>query len=164
MKYFIFLIISFIPFFVNASTYTSTEDLFENSYSNNLIDMAQSRINDFNSKKYVILHSNYDYYLISSYEKDITVSGSTITFNNSSIIRAIRGNSSSGYRYTYSDINEANTVVKTSYIVISNLDTNYSVSSKRYEDFSFYNFFRSFGVFIIGLLFAIFLMKGRNYL
>ena len=40
---------------VNASTYTTNNNLFENSYTNNLIDMAQTQIENINNMKFTIV-------------------------------------------------------------------------------------------------------------
>ena len=66
MKYsLIFVFTMFLAVFnVSASSYTTDTNLFENSYSNNLIDMAQSNIDNFYTKDFVIFQNGYNYYII----------------------------------------------------------------------------------------------------
>ena len=163
IKFLIFLFL-LVPGIVNASSFSTTEDLFESTYSNNLIDMAETRVEDFNDKKFLIFRTDYDYYLVSSYEKDISISGNRVTFNNPTIVRVIRVQNGYNYQYVYSDYEESSTTVHLSHIVVSNIDTSYSISSKRYEDFKFYDLVKKLGIFILALLFAMFLLKGRSYL
>lgn len=150
----------------DAATYTTSNNLFENSYSNNLIDMANSQINNFSSKSYVIFQTNnYDYYLVASDKKDVSINGNSLAFTNSDIVRVIRSNSgSSYYNYVYSSFNESSTIVNLNNIVISNLDTSYSVSSSRFYDYYFRSYLIKLCIFILAIVFAIFLTKGRSYL
>ena len=154
-KLLIFASFLFFPFVVNASTYTTTDNLFENSYTNNLIDMA--------NKKYAIIQINYDYYMITADKKDITINNNVITMNNTKIIRVIRTQNGYNYFYDYSTIEENTTTIYVNNIIVSNIDTSKSVSSTRYENYkqNYHNTWLL--VFILGLVFAIFLTKERSY-
>lgn len=153
------------PGVVNASTYTTTDNLFENSYTNNLIDMAQTQIENFTTKKYAIIQVNtYDYYLISANEKDVTVNGSKITMKNTSIIRVLRIQNGYNYYYDYSTLTESSTIINVNNIIVSNINTAKSVSSKRFDDYLSNKNEKMLLMFILGLLFAIFVTKERNYL
>ncbi len=151
------------PGIAKAETYTSTENLFENNYTNNLIDMAQTQIKNFSDKKYVIVQSNYDYYLISSEKKDVSVSNQVITMNHTKIIKAIRTQSGYNTYYEYSTKEENSTTVQVNNIVVSNIDTSKSVNSKRADDYKNNYYTTWLLVFILGLVFAIFLTKERSY-
>lgn len=165
MRYFIFTVLLMCCCIssTNAATYSSTANLFENSYSNNLIDMAVSQIDNFSNKSFVIFQTNTDYYLVASNKKDVTVTGNRVVMNNSDIVRVIRTYSGTSYVYSYSSLNESSTTINLSNIVISNLDTNYSVSSTRFDDYYFKSYLIKLCMFIVGLIFAIFLVKGRSH-
>lgn len=150
-------------FSVSASSYTPSTNLFEGTYSNNLIDMAMSQIENFTSKKYAIFQSDYDYYLVTS--DSVVVNGNTLIFTNSTVIRASRV-SSGGYNtyYDYTTFTESQTSVYLSYVVISNLNGNKTVSSSRFNDYNFNTNILRLGIFLLGIGFAIFLTKGRSFL
>ena len=147
---------------VYAATYTPTTNLFEGTQTNNLIDMANSQVDNFSNKKYVAFQIDNDYYLAIS--DDFSINGNTIILNNSTLIRAIRntGTSYNSY-YDYSTITESTTSVNLNYIVISNIDTDKSVSSKRFDDYKFNIDLKNIGIFILGLCFAIFITKERKF-
>lgn len=146
---------------VKAQTYNSNTNLFENSYTNNLIDMAQSQIENFNNLNYIIIQNENNYYLIAS--KEIEITNNRITMNNTSIIQAIRTQNGYNYIYEYNYLTENQTIVNVNNIVVSNIKTNKSVSSKRYEDYKYYNTIKNIGIFVLGIVFAIFITKERNY-
>lgn len=160
----IILCCSCISFQVDAATYTTDTNLFENSYTNNLIDMAETQIDNFNNKAYVIFQNSTNYYLVASNKDDITVSNNKITFVNSDIVRVLRVQNGYNYTYEYSSLSEQSTIVNINSIIISNIDTNMSVSSKRYNDYSYNSQMISIGIFVLGLLFAIFLTRERSFL
>ena len=162
-KFIIAFLLLLMPGTVKASSYTTTENLFENTYTNNLIDMAQSQIDNITNKSYAIIQVNYDYYFIAADKKDVTVSGSTLVMGNTTIIRAIRNQSSYSSYYTYDTLNEANTTIYANNIIVSNIDTSKSVSSKRFIDYLTNKNTQILLMFILGLVFAIFLTKERNY-
>ena len=147
-------------FNVSASTYTTDTNLFENSYSNNLIDMAESNIDNFYTKDFVIFQSGYNYYLIVG--DDYSINNHNITFTNSTIIRAIRNQSNYNYYYDYSVITENSTSLNISNIIISNIDSDFSVSSSRFNSLRSNKYLINCGIMIIGLLFAIFLSRERR--
>lgn len=164
VKYLIFAIFSMFlaTFSVSASSYTPTTNLFENTYSNNLIDMAYLQISNFTRQKYVVFQIDYDYYLVSS--KDVTVNDSTLVFDNSTVIRAQRITSGYNSNYEYSTYTENQTSVYLSYIVIGNTQSVKTVTNSNFEDYKSSDLAKMFYIFVIGLLFAIFLLKGRSYL
>lgn len=146
-----------------ASTYTPNTNLFENSYSNNLIDYASNQIDNFISQNFVIFQIDYNYYLVSSI--DFTLNGNSITFVNSSVVTATRVYEGSGYNYyySYSLSNESETIVNLSNIVISNIKANNTISSSRFNDFKFKLDLKNIGIFILGIIFAIFVTKERKF-
>ena len=146
---------------VNAATYTPTDNLFENTQSNYLIQMANSQIDNFTNLKFVIFQSNDNYYLVAS--KDIEVNSNSIIFTNSSIISAIRNSSSYYGYYSYNVFEESSTIINLNYILISNIDTDKSVSSELFNDLQFKSNIVNLGIFILGLCFAIFLTKERRF-
>lgn len=157
----IFVFSTFLGVFnVSASTYNSTNNLFENSYSNNLIDMANTQIDNFASKKFVILQVDYNYYLVVG--EDYTFNGNSITFTNSTIFSAIRTNGSYG-NYEYNKTTEGSTTINSNYLVISNTDFSKSISSKRFNEYwsEYYKVWLL--AFIMGITFAIFVTKERRY-
>lgn len=159
-------VVSFLilPGIVNAASYTTTDNLFENSYTNNLIDMAQTQVDNISNKKYVIFQTNsYDYYMVTADKKNVTVNNNTITMNNAKIIRVLRTQNGYNYVYNYSTIEENSTTIYVNNIVVSNVDTSRSVSSQRYENYRQNNYNTWLLVFILGLVFAIFLTKERSY-
>ena len=146
---------------VKADTYTTNTNLFENTYTNNLIDMAQTQIENFNYKDYAIIQIDNSYYLIAS--DDVSVSDNQITMNNTNIIQAIRIQENYNYYYEYSTKKESTTTINVNNIIVSNIDTNKSVSSSRYENYKQNINIKNIGIFILGLVFAIFMTKERNY-
>lgn len=160
-KIFIF-IVSFFCFasIASASSYTPTTNLFESSYSNNLIDMAQSQIKNFVYKDYVIIQSDNNYYLICGEVTEIT--DGYINFKDTTIIQAYRPNGGY-YSYEYSTFNEAYTTVYTNYYVISNTQSKRAISSPRVGEYTFNKNVTLLCTFILGLVFATFLIKERRY-
>lgn len=150
-----------LPSVVNASTYTTTTDLFESSYTNNLIDMSQTQVDNISNKKYAIIRINDDYYMITS--KEVSVNNNVITFNNSKIIRCLRTQNGYNYYYDYSTIEETSTTIYVNNIIVSNIDTKKSVSSSRFEDYRQKQYNTWLLMFILGIVFAIFLTKERSY-
>ncbi len=163
--YVMFLFILLGGFFiekVNAASYSNTQDLFESTQANNLLSMAISQDNSFTTKKYIIFQSNNNYYLISS--SDISISNNRIIFSDSTIISAIRNNDSSYYGYySYNTYHEESTILDLSYIAISNIEHNFSVSSSRYEDYTYKTYSTQLLMVILGIVFAIFVTKERSF-
>lgn len=149
-------------FGVSASTYTPTTNSFENTYSNNLIDMAMSQTDNFINKKYVFFQVDNNYYLVVG---DCSVSGNTLSFTNSTVYSAVR-TSTGGYNsyYDYSKTTESTTYIYSNYTVLSNIDFPKSVSSQRVSEYYTNSYLIKIMIFVIGLLFALFLTKGRRYL
>lgn len=146
---------------VNASTYTTNNNLFENSYTNNLIDMAQTQIKNINNMKYMIIQIDNNYYLIAS--KEATINNNKVTMNNTSIIKATRVQENYNYYYNYETTTESTTDVNVNNIVISNIGINRAVASSRFDNYKQNMYVKNIGIFILGLVFAIFLTKERNY-
>lgn len=158
-----FVVSCFLPHIVHAETYTTTENLFENNYTNNLIDMAQTQIENFANKKYALIQINYDYYIITADKKDVSVNSNTITMKNTKIIKAVRMQSGYNTYYEYSTVEENSTALQVNHIVTSNIVLPKAVSSKRYDDYRNNHYTTWLLVFILGLVFAIFLTKERSY-
>ena len=150
---------------VSALSYSSNTNLFENSYTNNLIDMANNQVNNFQNKYYVLFEFDYNYYLIVSNSKDYSFNNNNLTLNDTIVFSALRSNSGYNYVYNYSVSIENQSSISVNDIVISNIPviTN-SVSSKRYSEYSFYTNLKYIGILLIGLTFAIFLTKERSYI
>ena len=162
-KYLLMFFILMCPFVVKAATYTTTNDLFENSYTNNLTDMAQTQVDNITTKKYVFFQLNNDYYLVTASNKDTTVSGNRIVMNNSNIIRVQRLQNGYNYYYEYSSLNENSTTINFSHIIISNVNTSRSISSSRLNNYITNRNTIYLLTFILGLIFALFLTKERSY-
>lgn len=143
---------------VSASTYNPTTNLFEGTYSNNLIDMATSQIDNFFNKKFVIFQVDSSYYLVTGDE--YVVDGNIIRFTNSTVFSAFRSSSTGSYTYLYSTHTESSTSINANYIVISNIDSPKSVSSKRFEDYRSDTYSVILLMFILGIVFAIFVKGG----
>lgn len=165
MKYFLcFCLILFSFIFLpnlNASTYVPTDNLFSNSQSDNLIRMANSQIPDFISNYYIVFQIDDNYYLVTS--DNYTLNTNSITLSDTTIISAIRETSSYYGYYSYNRTNEDTTTINLDYIVISNIDTNKSVSSELFNDLKFQTEITIVIIFILGLIFAIFLLRDRRY-
>lgn len=146
---------------VNAATYTPTDNLFESTQSNYLIQMANSQIDNFTSLDYVIFKVDNNYYLVAG--KEGIVNNNTINFNQSTIISAIRNSSSYYNYYNYNIFEENSTTINLDYVVLSNVDSNKSVSSSLFEEYRFRVDLFNIGIFILGLCFAIFVTKERRY-
>ena len=146
---------------VNAATYTPTDNLFESTQSNYLIQMANSQIDNFTNLDYVIFQVDNNYYLVAG--KAAIVNNNTINFNQSTIISAIRNSSSYYNYYNYNIFEENSTTINLDYVVLSNVDSNKSVSSSLFEEYRFRVDLVNIGIFILGLCFAIFVTKERRY-
>lgn len=164
IKYFIIFIFSIFAFInsTSAATYNSTEDLFSNTQADYLVQYANSYIENFTSKKFVIFRNNDNYYIVVS--KDAYLENNNLVFNNSTIISAIRNKDSSYYAYySYSVSNESNTIVNLNNIVISNIYSNKSVTSSIFRDYKFKQDIINVSIFVLGLIFANFVTKERRY-
>lgn len=163
MKYALFFIFTMFlaTLGVSASTYTPTDNLFENTQSNYLISMAYNQIDNFTSLDYVVFQVDNNYYLVAG--KDAILNNNTINFNQSTIISAVRTQSSYYGNYVYSTSSENSTTVNLNVIVISNIKEDHTVTSELFEDYRFKVDIRNVSIFILGLCFAIFLTKERRY-
>lgn len=160
---FIFIFSMFLgTFTVFASSYTPTNNMFENTYSNNLIDMANNQIDLFTSKKYAVFQIDNDYYLVCS--NQVIINSNSLIFNDSTIIKATRTNSGYNSYYEYSTYTETQTSVYLSYVVISNVQANRTVSSSRFDDYKFSIDLLRLCMFILAIVFASFLLKERSFL
>lgn len=156
----VFIMFSFVKS-VDAASYSPTDNLFDSSQADYLVQMSNSQIENFTSLKYAIFQVNDDYYLVAG--KDVSVNSNSIVFTNSTVISAIRNDSSYYGRYTYNTSTEVSTTVSLNYILISNIDTDKSVTSSLFEDFKFKMNMVNIGIFVLGLCFAIFVTKERRY-
>lgn len=164
-KYFIVFAILCSLFFVNsanASTYTPTGNLIsQNNYVTSLIDMAYNDSSNFLTKKFAIFQIDYDYYLV--FSNDYSIANNSITFTNSTIYLAHRSNENYNYYYNYSKFNESETTVNLTYIVFSNINANNTITSNYFTNYKFNYDITNLGIFILGLLFAIFVTKERSF-
>lgn len=166
MKYFKYILVLFLGVIfvenVSAASYMPSENLFENTQSNYLFYFANSQIDNFTSKKYVAFKIDNNYYLVSS--DSVSLSNNTLTFDNSTVISAVRESSGSySYQYSYYTTEEEKTTVGLNFVVLSNIDTSKSASSTLFDDFKFKKDLINIGIFVLGLCFAIFLTKERRY-
>lgn len=163
MKYaFIFVFSMFLGILgVSATTYTPTDNLFDSSQADNLVQMANSQIPNFTSLNYAIFQVDDNYYLVAG--KDVSVNSNSVVFTNSTVISAIRNESSYYGRYTYNTSNESSTTIYLGYIIQSNVDTDKSVTSSLFNDFQYKMNMVNIGIFVLGLCFAIFVTKERRY-
>lgn len=164
-KYFIVFAILCSLFFVNsvnASTYTPTGNLIsQNNYVTSLIDMAYNDSSNFLTKKFAIFQIDYDYYLV--FSDNFTINSNSITFTNSTIYLAHRSNENYNYYYNYSKFNESETTVNLTYIVFSNINATNTITSNYFTNYKFNYDITNLGIFILGLLFAIFVTKERSF-
>lgn len=163
MRYVLIFVFSMFlcTFGVSAAAYTPTDNLFESTQSNYLIQMANSQIDNFTNLDYVIFQVDNNYFLVAG--KEGIVNNNTINFNQSTIISAIRNSSSYYNYYNYNIFEENSTTINLSYVVLSNVDSNKSVSSSLFEEYRFRVDLVNIGIFILGLCFAIFLTKERRF-
>ena len=147
---------------VYARTYSPTEDLFSSTQSDYLLDMANNQIDNFSNKKFAIFQIDNNYYLVAS--DYVSYTETTITFTNSTIISAIRSNDGGYYSYyDYSIFDESSTTINLNYVIISNIKTNNTVSSDKFNDIEFKKNMINIGIFVLGLCFAIFITKERRF-
>ena len=152
----------FIGVKVHASTFTPTDDLFTGGQSNNLLLMAQNQIKNFTDYSFVIFRVDNNYYLVAS--KEFNINSNTIILNNSIIISAVRTDYYNTYTYsTYSDPS-GSTQVNLNHIVISNIIANNTIASDTFDTFKFNSDIKRIGIFVLGLCFAMFLVRDRRYL
>ena len=160
---FIAVVIS-IFFFTNvkASVLTPTQNLYEATQANYLINMAYSQVNNFTNQKFVVFQIDNDYYLVTA--KEASIDNGVVVFSNSTIIHAVR-NTSSGYYnyYSYLVTSESSTSVSLNYVVISNISMQNSMSSSVFDDLKYHKDMRNIFIFVLGLCFAIFLTKERRF-
>lgn len=146
---------------VDAATYTPTANLFSGTQSNYLLQLGINQIDNFYAKDFVIFQVDNNYYLVAG--SDVTIGSSSLVFSNATVISAVRAQSGNQYTYSYTVSTETSTTVYLSYIVISNIDCNNSVSSDTYLDYEFKKNLVNIGIFILGIVFAIFITKERRY-
>lgn len=147
---------------VFASTYSPSTNLFEGTQTNNLFDMANSQIENFTSKKYVLFQVDYDYYLVVA--DYATINSNQFILSDTTIIKAIRTSSGSyNYYYEYSISSEQSTTINLDYIVISNITSDKSITGKRFNEYKFNSDIKNIGIFILGLCFALFVTKERKF-
>lgn len=163
ISYFIFILLGVLILNekVYAGTYTPTNNLFSSTQSDNLLDMANSQIDNFYNKKFVIFQIDNNYYLVTG--DDYTYTETSITFTDATIISATRYEGGYYSNYNYSTFTEASTRINLNYIVISNIKSNKSVNSDKFNEFQFQKHMINIGIFVLGLCFAIFITKERRY-
>lgn len=147
---------------VKAQTYTNDTNISENTtYVNQLIDLSVNQEKDIENKKYAIYQIEYNYYLVIF--KDYTINGNRITANNTTIYRAIRTQQSNyNYIYTYSKINENQTIINANYLIYGNIEIITSMENQRMSEYMQKERIKKGIIFIIGIIFVIMLLKGRD--
>lgn len=147
---FLLILSFFMCGFVNAQSYSTTDDLTDNSITEDIFNYAYSQIDNFIYKDYILLRNDNDYYLFSFKDnyKTSVVLHFTYNYNNSS--------------YTIYDDNNVN--LNLNHLFLSNKTYNHSITSSYFLELynSKYNIL--FNVFIVGLLFAIFLNRERKFI
>ena len=156
----LFCMFSFVKS-VNATTYSPTDNLFDSTQADYLIQMANSQIDNFTSLKYAVFQVDDNYYLVTG--KDVEITNNSIVFTNSTVISAIRNDSSYYGRYTYNTSNETSTTVFLGYVIQSNVETEKSVTSPLFNDFQYKMNVVNIGIFVLALCFAMFVTKERRY-
>ena len=146
---------------VNATTYSPTDNLFDSTHADYLIQMANSQIDNFTSLKYAVFQVDDNYYLVTG--KDVEITNNSIVFTNSIVISAVRYDSSYYGRYTYNTSNETSTTVFLGYVIQSNVETEKSVTSTLFNDFQYKMNVVNIGIFVLALCFAMFVTKERRY-
>lgn len=166
MKYIKFFLISIMGVIllsekVNAQTYTPTTNLFENTQTNYLLYMANSQVANFTGKDYVAFQIDYNYYLVvGDYN---SVSNNNLILDNCTIFSATRETSGTyNYNYVYNKSEESSTAIYLNYNIVSNINTSKSSSSPTFEDLKYQNECIVIFIFVLGLLFAVFLLNGRR--
>lgn len=146
---------------VSANTYTTDTNLFENSYSSNLIDMAISQVDNFYNKDYVIFTSNDTYYLVTGTLE--SSNNNNVVLKDTTVIRCYRNGTGYNYTWNYSTSSETSTIINLNNHSITNIKTSYSISSSKMEEYRNNHNLILLGTLICGLCFALFLFKGRSY-
>lgn len=146
---------------VNAQTYSPTTNLFENTQTNYLLYMANSQVANFTNKDYVAFQIDNNYYLvIGDYN---SVSNNNLILDNCTIFSATREtNGTYSYNYVYNKSEESSTTINLNYNIVSNINTTKSSTSTTFEDLKYQNETTVIITFILGILFALFLLNGRR--
>lgn len=164
-KLYLFILFGFMVVFTesaSASVLTPTQNLYDSSQANYLINMANNQIDNFTNCDFVILQVDNDYYLISS--KNVVVNNDSLILNDSTIIHAVRNQSGSYYsNYSYVVYSESSTSVYLSSLVISNIKANNTLYSSTFDDLKFHTDLRNVGIFVLAFCFGLFLLKERSY-
>ena len=135
--------------FVNAQSYSTTDNLTDNNTTQIIFNLANNQISDFLYKDYIMIRNDNDYYLF-SFDDDFTKSvvlHYSYNYNNSS----------------YNIYNDNNVSISFNDLFLSNKKYNNSVTSSYYEELYNNEYFIYFFIVITGLLFAIFLNRERKY-
>ncbi len=144
---------------VNAQSYTNTANTFDSSTTQQLYNIALTRDEDFLNKNFIIFQNDTTYYLMSF--KDYSFNNNVLSFSDSFIVRYYR-DSNYYSNYSYEVYNEAQTSFNTSYIYVSNLNLHNSTGSSVHRDLLNDRNIIYLLMFMVGILFANFLLKERS--
>ncbi len=136
--------------FVNAQSYSTTDDLTDNSITEDIFNVAYSQIDNFIYNDYILIRNDNDYYLFSFIDnyKNSVVLHYTYNYNN----------------YSYNIYNDDNVNLTLNHLFLSNKKYNHSMISRYFLSLYKDNYFILFNILIVGLLFAIFLNKERKFI
>ena len=147
---------------VRAASYTPSQNLYDSTQANYLINMAYNQVKNFTKQKFVVFQVDNDYYLVTSSDSNVT--NNSVIFTDSTIIHAIRNTSGSYYNYySYATTTENSTSISLSSVVISNIAMTNSISNSTFDDLKYHTDIRNIGIFVLGLCFALFLTKERRF-
>ena len=146
---FLFILSFVLCGFVKAQSYHTSDDLTDNSVTEDIFNYAYSQIDDFIYKDYILLRNDNDYYLFSFKDnyKNSVVLHYTYNYNNSS----------------YNIYNDNNVILNLNHLFLSNKKYDYSITSSYFLELYNSKYSILFNVLIVGLLFAIFLNRERKF-
>lgn len=147
---------------VNAQSYTNTTNLFDGSVSQQLFNIAYSRIDKFLDYNYVIFQYDTSYFLIAF--KDYTYDNNVLSTSDSTIIRYYRDGNNYNYSYLYDLYTESSSTFTTNYTYISNLNLNKASGSPIYQELLNSRYIVHLLMFLVALTFASFLLRERSSL
>lgn len=140
----------------------SNQDIFESTTTTNLLSYAENNIENFSQKNYIIVENDYNYYLISFKDYDLSNNDSTITMYNTDILSYIRVGSGYGYTYNLTQNSEESTTYNMNNLYLSNLDLRKSSKPLNFENYKNSHSILKLLIFILGLIFALFLTRERT--
>lgn len=143
---------------VKAQNYSTTADTTENTYTNNLIGMATNDKTIYKDQ-YVILRENDNYILVTG---KLTLQNNLITGNDTKVYKATRTANGYNYYYEYTKNNESQTSIIVNNLIQTNINGTTTSSSNLIDEIRQREIEQNVFKIIIGILFGIFLIKGRT--